>query len=92
MLAAPPKELLADLIAKTIETLNFQHIDPLSVDPSGPLIGSDLGIDSIDILELVIMLEKDYGVKVETKEQGKDAFASFNHLARFVEARRISVT
>jgi acyl carrier protein len=48
-----------------------------------------LGIDSIDVLELVLMLEKDYGVKIESKEMGMEAFASVRALAGFVGKNRL---
>jgi acyl carrier protein len=47
-------------------------------------VGGDLGIDSIDVLELVMMIEKDYGVKIENKELGVKVFASVRALATHI--------
>ena len=48
------------------------------------LVGGDTGIDSIDVLELVMMIEKDYGVKIESKELGVKVFASVRALATYI--------
>ncbi len=47
-------------------------------------MGGNLGIDSIDVLELVMMIEKEYAVKIDNKEVGATAFASLRSLARYI--------
>jgi acyl carrier protein len=81
-------ELLAELKIKIISTLSLLDVRPEDIKEDEPLVGGGIGIDSIDILELVLMLEKDYGVKIETREVGVKAFASVRALAEFVRENR----
>jgi acyl carrier protein len=81
-------ELLAELKIKIISTLSLLDVRPEDIKEDEPLVGGGIGIDSIDILELVLMLEKDYGVKIETREVGVKAFASVRALAQFVRENR----
>jgi acyl carrier protein len=69
---------------KVVETLNLVDIDAEDIDANDQLIGGKLGIDSIDILELVMMIEKDYSVKIDSKELGAKVFASLNTLAEHI--------
>jgi acyl carrier protein len=78
------KELIEDLKAKIIAVLNLQDVGPTDIDPDEQLVGGRLGIDSIDVLELVIMLEKDYGITIDNKEVGAQVFASLSTMARFI--------
>lgn len=82
-------ELIAELRGKIIETLNLMDVAPEDIPLDGPLIGGDLGLDSIDVLELVMMLEKDYGIIVDSKELGMKVFASLKDLARYVMENRV---
>ena len=79
--------LLPELARKLVETLGLD-MAPESVDPDAPLIGAGLGIDSIDTLELVVMIDKDYGVKIDNRAAGVAAFASLNALATFIRQHR----
>lgn len=83
------EKLLAELKVKIIETLSLLDVSPEDIADDAQLVGGSLGIDSIDVLELVLMLEKDYGVKIETKEVGVTAFASLRALAEFVQKNRV---
>lgn len=78
---------VAELARKLVATLGLD-LAPEAVDPSAPLIGAGLGIDSIDTLELVVLIEKDYGVKIDNRAAGVAAFASLNALAAFIRQRR----
>jgi len=77
-------QLIIELKQKIIETLNLMDVTPEDIDDNGQLIGGDLGLDSIDVLELVMMLEKDYGVEIDSKELGIKVFASVAALADHV--------
>jgi acyl carrier protein len=79
--------LVAELARKLVDTLGLD-LTPESVDPAAPLIGAGLGIDSIDTLELVVLIDKDYGVKIDNRAAGVAAFASLNALADFIRQRR----
>ncbi len=85
-------ELILELRSKIIETLNLLDVAPEDIPLDGPLIGGDLGLDSIDVLELVMMLEKDYGIIVDSKELGMKVFASLRELARYVMENRLETT
>jgi len=80
--------LVLELKKKIIDTLNLVDVTPDDFDERGQLIGGDLGIDSIDVLELVMMLEKDYGVEIDSKELGVKVFESVAALAKYVHEHR----
>ena len=81
--------LIAELKVKIIDTMSLLDVAPEDIGDEDRLVGGRLGIDSIDVLELVLMLEKDYGVKIESKEMGVEAFASVSALAGFVGKNRM---
>ena len=78
------EELVSELKVKIIETLGLIDVNPEDLKDDAPLVGGDMGIDSIDVLELVMMIEKDYGVKIENKELGVKVFASVHALATHI--------
>lgn len=78
----------AELKSKIIESLNLQEVAPDQIDDDAPLFGTGLGLDSIDALELVVMLEKNYGIVIKDIEEGRPAFRSVRTLADFIAARR----
>jgi acyl carrier protein len=65
------EEMISELKVKMIQTLGLIDVGPDDIGDDARLVGGDLGIDSIDVLELVMMIEKDYGVKIESKELGR---------------------
>ena len=79
-----------ELKSRIIEALNLQDITPEQIDDDAPLFGAGLGLDSIDALELVVMLEKNYGIIIKDIEEGRPAFRSVRTLADFIETRRAS--
>jgi acyl carrier protein len=81
---------LAELKTKIIESLKLQDITPDQIDDDAPLFGAGLGLDSIDALELVVMLEKNYGIVIKDIEEGRPAFQSVRTLAAFIESKRSS--
>jgi acyl carrier protein len=81
--------LIAELKVKIISVLSLLDVMPEDIGDDDRFVGGDLGIDSIDVLELVLMLEKDYGVKIESKEMGMEAFASVRAMAEFVGKKRL---
>jgi acyl carrier protein len=78
------EELIQELKVKIIETLSLLDTRPEDIDTEAPLVGVETGLDSIDVLELVMMIEKDYGVKIDNKELGVKVFASVKALARYI--------
>ncbi|MBI3881408.1 MAG: acyl carrier protein [Verrucomicrobia bacterium] len=77
-----------ELKTKIIDSLKLQDITPAQIDDDAPLFGAGLGLDSIDALELVVMLEKEYGIVVKDIEEGRPAFKSVRTLAEFIVAKR----
>ncbi len=82
--------LANELKAKIVESLRLQDVNPDQIDDNAPLFGAGLDLDSIDALELVVMLEKHYGIVIKDIEEGRPAFQSVRALAEFVRARRPS--
>ena len=78
------EELVSELKVNIIKTLGLIDVIPEDIKDDEPLVGGDTGIDSIDVLELVMMIEKDYGVKIESKELGVKVFASVRALATHI--------
>jgi len=81
-------QLIKELKVKIIDTLHFEDITSDDIVEMDQLVGGDLGIDSIDVLELVMMIDKDYGIRIDNKELGEKVFASPTSLARFIHENR----
>ena len=77
-------DLIEELKIKLIALLNLTDVAPEQFDANARLIGGDLGIDSIDVLEMVVMVEKDYGVIINNQQVGEKVFASLNTLATYI--------
>lgn len=78
------EDLIEALKIKIVEILNLPDVTPDDIPVDGQLVGGELGIDSIDTLELVIMLNKDYGVIIDNKELGFKVFVSLRSLASYI--------
>lgn len=83
------EELVLQLKNEIIEVLNLEDIRPEDIDNDAPLFGDGLGLDSIDALELIVMLEKNYGIKLKDPAKGKEIFQSINVMAKFVSENRV---
>ena len=71
-----------------VTTLNIEDVRPEDIDDDAPLFGDEgLGLDSVDALQLVIQIEKQYKIMIENEEVGLKAFASINALARFLQEK-----
>ncbi|MBN1443966.1 MAG: acyl carrier protein [Planctomycetes bacterium] len=81
-------ELIAELKQKIVEGLHLEDITPDAIDEDAPLFVEGLGLDSIDAVELVVILEKSYGILLTEMETARAAFASVRRLAEFVAAAR----
>ena len=79
-----PPELVVSLKELVIRTLRLEDIEPEDIVAGDPLFGEGLGLDSIDALELVVAIEREYEVEIPDAEVGRRAFASVNALAEFV--------
>jgi acyl carrier protein len=70
-----------------IERLKFEDMTPDDIDDDAPLFAGGLGLDSIDALEIVVMLESEFGIRVKNEGSARDNFRSISALADFVEQR-----
>ncbi|MEI6853314.1 MAG: phosphopantetheine-binding protein, partial [Bacteroidota bacterium] len=67
-----------------IQQLNLEDLNAEDIDPDAALFGEGLGLDSIDALELIVLLEKNYGIKIEDPKDGKNIFASIRTMAKYI--------
>lgn len=77
-----------ELKTNIINSLNLEDVVPDQIDDNAALFGAGLGLDSIDALELVVMLEQHYSIVIKDIEEGRPAFQSVRALADFIEAQR----
>ena len=82
------EHLIAELKEKIIETLDLIDVKPSDFKEDEVLVGGPLGIDSIDILELAMMIDRDYGIKIDSKELGQKGFVSLRTLAEHIQKNR----
>ncbi len=79
-------DLKENLKAQIIEQLNLEDLSPSDIQDDAPLFGDQgLGLDSIDALEFIVLLESNYGIKIADPSQGRDIFYSVNSLAEYIE-------
>jgi acyl carrier protein len=81
-------DLILKLKEEIIEVLNLEDVKPEDIDEALPLFGEGLGLDSIDALELIVLMEKNYGIKLQDPAQGKEIFKSVKVLADYIAANR----
>ena len=81
-------ELILELKSEIIKVLNLEGMKPEDISDNGELFGEGLGLDSIDALELIVLLEKNYGIKLKDPAQGKVIFKSVRTMAEFIQANR----
>ncbi|PVW14312.1 phosphopantetheine-binding protein [Marixanthomonas spongiae] len=81
--------LKKELKENIIEQLNLEEFTVEDIDNDDALFGDGLGLDSIDALELIVMLDKDYGIKLTDPEKSKEIFQSINVLAEYVATHRV---
>ena len=82
---SPADRFIDELRIKIVEALNLQDISPEEIDPDEQLVGGRLGIDSIDVLEMVMMVEKEYDLTIDNRELGTIVFASIRTLSAFID-------
>lgn len=86
------QQLIEELKVKLIDILNLQDVTPDAFDEHSQLVGGELGIDSIDVLEMVVMVEKDYGIIINNQEVGEKVFSSLANLAAYIKENRATAS
>ncbi|MDR2802299.1 MAG: phosphopantetheine-binding protein [Prevotellaceae bacterium] len=76
--------LVEQLKAQIIEALLLEDLTPNDIDPAAPLFVEGLGLDSIDALELILLLEKQYGIRVEDPKERREVLQSVNAMADYI--------
>ncbi|HIT15905.1 MAG TPA: acyl carrier protein [Candidatus Avimuribaculum pullicola] len=82
------EELILNLKKEIIDVLNLEDVKPEDIDNDAPLFGEGLGLDSIDALELIVLMEKNYGIKLQDAAKGKEIFKSLNTMADYIAKNR----
>ena len=81
------QEIIEKLKVQIIETLNLEDLEPADIVAEDPLFGDDgIGLDSIDALELIVLMNKEYNIQIADPEQGKDVFHSIKTMADYIQA------
>ena len=82
------EELIVGLKEQIIDALNLEEVTPEDIDNEAPLFGEGLGLDSIDALELIVILDKFYGIKLANPAEGKAIFKNINTIADYIAKNR----
>lgn len=80
--------LKLELKEKIIDQLNLEDVTVEEIEDNDMLFNQGLGLDSIDALELIVMLDKDYGIKLSDPKKGKEVFKSISVMAAYIEKHR----
>ena len=81
-------ELMSQLKQQIIDVLNLEEMTADDIDANAPLFGEGLGLDSIDALELIVLMEREYGIKLSNPAEGKEIFRSVATIADYVSKNR----
>ncbi len=79
------EDLKLKLKQQIIDSLNLQGMKPEEIDDNAPLFGDGLGLDSIDSLELMVLLERNYGIKIEDAREGRKILTSVQTMAEYIQ-------
>lgn len=82
------EELINQLKSQIIKALKLEDLTPEDIDANAPLFGEGLGLDSIDALELIVLMEKEYGIRLESAAAAKSVFASVKTMAEYISIHK----
>ena len=82
------EDLKKTLKQQIIDSLNLQGMKPEEIDDNAPFFGDGLGLDSIDSLELMVLLERNYGIKIEDAREGRKILTSVQTMAEYIQQHR----
>ena len=83
------QELMQNLKVQIVEQLNLKDIKPEDIGDDQPLFVEGLGLDSIDALELIVLLQQHYGLKLTKAEDGPEVFRSVSSMAKYITANKV---
>ena len=81
-------QLKQEVKAKLISFLNLAPMQPEEIDDEAPLFGEGLGLDSIDSLELIVMLKREYGITIQDPKEGRKILVNINTMADYIQKHR----
>lgn len=79
---------MADLKLQIIEALNLKHLKPEDIGDDQPLFVQGLGLDSIDALELIVLLQQNYQIKITDPQEGPKIFKSVKTMAEYIQSHQ----
>ncbi len=82
------EDIKQTLKQQIIDSLNLQGMKPEEIDDNAPLFGEGLGLDSIDSLELMVLLERNYGIKIEDAREGRKILTSVQTMADYIQQHK----
>ncbi len=82
------EELISNLKNQIISALNLEEMTAADIDTDAPLFGEGLGLDSIDALELIVLMEKEYGIKLNSAAESKEILKSVRAMAEYISKNR----
>ncbi len=82
------EQLIEDLKGQIIKALKLEDVKPEDINTDAPLFGEGLGLDSIDALELIVLMEKEYGIRVENASAAKSVFTSVRTMADYIDKNK----
>lgn len=82
------EQLTANLKKQIIEALNLKHLKPEDIGDDQPLFVEGLGLDSIDALELIVLLQQHYGIRIENPQEGPKIFKSVKTIAEYIKSNK----
>lgn len=81
-------ELKEQLKKQVVEFLNLTTVNPADIKDDDPLFGEGLGLDSIDSIELIVLLGREYGIDIKDPKEGRKVLTSINTMAAYIEEHR----
>ena len=81
-------ELKEQVKAQIIEFLNLKTVKPSDIKDDEPLFGDGLGLDSIDSIELIVLLSREYGIEIKDPKEGRKILVDINTMVSYIEQHR----
>jgi acyl carrier protein len=81
------EELIKEIKRRLVENLQL-NLSPEEIETDAPLFDEGLGLDSLDVLELVVMMDRDYGINIVNMDEGKKAFVSVRGIAEYITEKK----